>query len=470
MEMEKSADQSIATAGFDPELDRIKQALETARKRRGEPFYGYSVGKTSSRSVQSLYVGDETAGLLPYQVREVEDVSFTIRIYVRHGNPTVMGSASITLDPFAELDAQIERAYNNALAVSNPLWDLPAPPGEPYPIVRSVDPALVASLQDVKQKIEAQAIRNLQAQKKIRCNSAELYVNLHTRITETSTGMHLTRQTGDLYFEAAMEPLPLPNRQEVHKYTQAIGMDDLDLDGFFARISEETLSLNETRLPAGGEPYLLVGADVVSDFLHAILGQLGAEAEYRNLPHLKEGETIVEAKGDPLTLDLDPFLPLMAETTGYTAEGLIAEQGRVIDKNRVVKQFVSHRMGQYLERPANGLTGNMILAEGSRSREELIDSVDECLEILTFSSLLINPVTLTWSSEIKLAKLHKKGAAPEMIKGGVVSGSIKANLSDCLFSNRIVKKNTVADQWHPSKGYVGPDFMLIRSGVAVAGE
>ena len=159
----------------------------------------------------------------------------------------------------------------------------------------------------------------------------------------------------------------------------------------------------------------------------------------------------------------------MAESTPFTSEGLPAERALVIEDGVVRKQLVSARMGQYLGRPANGICGNMLVPPGRGDKADWLAALPEVLEICTFSSLLIDPRTLTWSSEIKLGRLHRAGRPPVTIKGGVVSGSLRQNLRDCAFSRRRIVRNDLPDGWKPARGYDGPDAMLIRAGVQVAG-
>jgi len=78
--------------------------------------------------------------------------------------------------------------------------------------------------------------------------------------------------------------------------------------------------------------------------------------------------------------------------------------------------------------------------------------------------------TLTWSSEIKLGKRYKNGKFEVMIKGGVVSGDLKENLTNFNFSNETKRVNTIGGGFYPAIGYVGPAHMLIKAGVKIAGE
>ncbi len=159
----------------------------------------------------------------------------------------------------------------------------------------------------------------------------------------------------------------------------------------------------------------------------------------------------------------------MALSTAFTDEGLPAERAAVVADGVVCRQLVNVRFGQYLGRPANGIAGNLVVPAGRWSREELLAAAPEVLEIVTFSSLLVNPQTLSWSSEIKLGRLHRRGQAPVLVKGGLVSGNLRENLRDARFSNRLATRNLLARAWYLAKGYCGPDLMLIQAGVKIAG-
>ena len=57
-----------------------------------------------------------------------------------------------------------------------------------------------------------------------------------------------------------------------------------------------------------------------------------------------------------------------------------------------------------------------------------------------------------------------------MVKGGVLSGNIKSNLSFFNFDNSEIRINEMGGGFEPAKGYIGPNHMLIKSGVKVVGE
>lgn len=458
----------------DPLLKKFRIALKNAETQHSDNFYGWKISLSYSQSIQSLLLGDPTVGFKSYQEREVNERTYRIDVYVRHGAPMKMGVSTVTIDPVAPLDAQIEQAFQNAMLAENPPWDLPQPSAEAFPDVQTADPSIVEQIAEQHQFLLGEACKKAKTVQSVHINSGELYTNLSSQYLETSTGIEAEMKNSDVYFEIALEKLPLPNDQEVLKYKKAIGIEEADLASFIQETIDETLSIQNTELPqTQSEAVVLVGADTIDEFLHTLLEQLNAESEYRQGPHLKAGDSVFKGEkgtdSDVLTLTLDPTLPMMAMSTPYTNEGLPAQKATMIENDVVQKQMIDSRMGHYLNKDVNSIVGNIVVEPGSQSKADLIASAPQCLEILAFSSLLLSPSTLTWSSEIKLGRLHKDGKT-SMIKGGVVSGDLHENFKNFSWSNTRTKKNSMAGPFSSTQGYWGPDAMLIRAGVKIAGQ
>ena len=456
-------------------FNEVRDTLERVKKSKGEGFYGYTVTENQSLSRQALFLGMESGEMDSYQNRLSEDSSCRVQIYARHGNPLMMGNSGFTVDPLFPVQSQIEKCFENAGISKNQPWDLVMPPELPYADVRICDPEIEGDLERAAESLKERIQKTIKNLEGVRVNSAELFVNYHSIHTETSTGVVMDKRRGDIYFEVAMEKLPGPNSQEVHRYLRGTALEQIQIEKFIEDTALETRSLGDTIVPGTDEnAVILVDGEVVSDFIHALTEQLNADHEYQKLPYMPVGQKIYPAKlfpdADSVSVTMDPFIPMMSESSPFTHEGMPAERAEVIKDGTVAAQIVSNRMGQYLARKSNGICGNFVMQDGSLSKEQLIASVDECIEIISFSSLLINPHTLTWSSEIKLGRLHRKGSSPVMVKGGVASGDIRQNFAGCRFGSEHVVISAVADQWHPAKGYSGPDSMLIRSGVKIAGE
>ncbi len=456
-----------------PFISDLRAALAASQADLGSQFYGWKLTADQKQSEQSLMLGDSVVGLKPYQKRSVEDLSYTAIVYARQDN--LQGVGSCDIDATQPLAPQIRMAFDNALMSQNPLWDMATPSAEPYAKVQTSDPKLSDNLAAEHAALAKTVAQKAASVSGVVINSAELFTNIDTSYMETSTGIQATQTASDVYFEIALEKLPLPNTQEVLQYRKSVSIDDANLTGFIDEAVQEALGIGETQVPKSQDnACILVDKHSIAAFLSAIEGQLNANAEYRKGPHMVPGDQLntltLSADSDQLTVTLDPFIPVMAQSAAFTSEGLPTAKGLMVEQNVVRHQFVDSRMSAYLNKPVNTVSGNMVVALGSVSKQQLIESVPQCIEILSFASLLVNDNTLTWSSEIKLGKLYENGRFVGMLKGGVVSGSIRENLSDFRLSNQSCHLNNVASTFESAIGYVGPNALLIKAGVKIAGN
>lgn len=451
------------------------------RNKTGLPrLYGWSLTIALRRSDQRLLPAEADNALSVGTLREnISEKTVSLTLYVRQGDPESMGLASLTIDSLRPLRDQLEEGLVAAATNNNPPWVLPGPPAEDFPHVRTVDDRLLENPAAVTEELAREADRVARELEGVKVNCAELFVNTNLRLTLTSTGLRLPRAGSDLYFEVAMEKLPLPNTQEVHNYRKSLDADGLDLPNFLRETAAETRALDEVEMPFTTEnAVVLLYAPEINRILHGLLDQCEAAREYNRLPHLAVGENVAGdegegPRGEALTLRLDPLLDLMAETTAFTGEGLPARGGVLIEAGVVRAQKISQRMGEYLERMPNGLCGNIVLDAGKATTEELLADADQVVEILSFSSLLVNPDQLTWSSEIKLGRLHERrpeGTRTTLLKGGIVSGNIRENLRDSRWSKERTRHNSTADIFSGAEGYYGPAAWLIKSGATISGR
>lgn len=460
---------------IDPMVPKLKAALEEIKSQHKDKFYAWKITIQNYQSLQTLMVGDVGVEFEQYQNRDVLDHSYQIDIFTRHSDPMVMGNSSFTIDPLANLAKQVEKTFNNSLLVSNRPWDLPEKLNGEFEKVLTTDPMIGESITTAHARLLREINNKIKTVTQVKANSAELFTNLKSVYFETSMELSGQKQSSDIYFEMAVEKLPTPNTQEVLKYKKSISIEDANLAQFINEVVEETLSISETIVPMTcDDSTILVDGEVISNLLNDVVLQLNASREYDKSPFLAKGDSIISQDkstgSDHINITLDPTVPVMALTTPFNSEGMKPVKSEIIKDDVVLTQMVGNRIGQYLDVEPNYISGNMLVNTGTMSKEELLNSVDECIEIIAFSSLLINSNTLTWSSEIKLGKLYRKGKFETMLKGGVVSGSIKENLSNFKFSNEEIKVNEVAGGFHAACGYVGPNHMLIKSGVKVVGE
>jgi predicted Zn-dependent protease len=458
----------------DPMLPKLRTALETIKSKNVAEFYAWKITIQHYRSLQTLMVGRPGLGFEKYQNRDVLDQSYQVEIYTRHGNPEVMGNSSFSIDPLGNIENQILKTFNNSLLVGNKPWNLPTKLNGEYEKVLTVDPIIAESLEAAHNIMHEEINKKVKTLTKVNVNSGELFTNLVTTYFETSFGLSGQKENSDIYLEIAIEKLPVPNTQEVLKYKKAISIEDANLSQFIDDSVEETLSISATQVPKTSDNCtILVDGEVISSLLVNVVSQLSAAKEYDKAPFMSRGDSLLRGEkvpdSDKINITLDPSTPVMALTMPFTSEGMKPVKAEIVKDDIVTTQLIHNRIGQYLGKEPNYIEGNMLVKPGKLTKEQLLNSVNECIEIMSFSSLLISANTLTWSSEIKLGKLYKNGKFHSMIKGGVVSGNIKENLTNFKFSSEETKYNDIGG-YGSTKGYVGPNYMLIKSGVKVVGE
>lgn len=437
-------------------------------------LHGWQLEAKQTHGRQTLMLGNNEQNTLhSYQDRNVSDASFQLSLFVPSEDGDKMGTAKGTVDPAGSLLTQFETLLGNARQAMNPFFTLPEPDID-YPDASGADPDILGDLHGAHLGLEQQLCRQTETLQGVQVNSAELYTNKHEHLILSSTGIRASRQSTDIYFEVAMEKRPLPNNQEVLKYWHFVSLDDIDITRLLAGVAEEAKLTDQANLPPAREDAtILVDAYAISKFIAALASRLDAGAEFSQAPHFVADDKVFTGDKDPqsdcLTLTVDPTLEQMAKTSPYTNEGLPAQKAIIIQDDTVLTQTINSRMAQYLDKPANHIFGNYQVSPGQASREQLLDQ-EEVFEILDFSSLLVNPTSLTWSSEIKLGRWHRRGQPTVMVKGGIVSGSLKSSLSGFRFSKDTVRRNTTGGYFEATNGYTGPAYMLTWRGITLAGQ
>jgi hypothetical protein len=96
----------------------------------------------------------------------------------------------------------------------------------------------------------------------------------------------------------------------------------------------------------------------------------------------------------------------------------------------------------------------------SSTEDELRKSEPRVLEVLQFSALFSNASDLTFSSEIRLARLHEEGKVT-YIKGGSLAGNFRENFQGVRWSNRTVTENLA--EMNGPQSYIGPSMALLSN-------
>lgn len=438
-------------------------------------LHGWTLTIKETDACQSLMLGQPENRIKVYQDRQVHETAYTAKLLVRSDDDSQVGTASGSLDPDSPITPQLERLKANAGVALNPYFEPAEPSNTAYPSVECADTAIVDDIQGAHNQLIDRINAHGPNLPDVLLNSAELFTNRHIERLMTSTGIDVQKATTDLYFEVAMEKAPGPNDQEVLKYWHFVSLDDAQVERCLDEVAQETaLTLKAQLPPVREEAALLINSYAISKMMAALATRLDGSAEYSKGPHFLPGQSILtgerDKQSDSLTLTIDPTVALMAKSSPFTSDGLPAHAATVIRDSQVQSQTLDSRMAQYLDKPANHIYGNLVVDAGHASKADLLSARDEVFEILDFSSLRVNPTSLTWSSEIKLGLWHRAGQAPTVIKGGVVSGDLKTSFGAFRFSEEATRRNATGGYFEAANGYIGPEYMLTWQGITIAGE
>jgi predicted Zn-dependent protease len=430
---------------------------------------GWSLNATSFRSHQRLYASPNGTTLSCHQNRRVEGCEHKLSVYTPADDPESLGTAAIDLVTFRPIDLQLKEAVELSHGSRNRAWVLAAPPSTPPAPVESCDSELRDRPEAVLESIEQQFNEAFKTTSGCRLNSAELFLNYSISTRINSEGLTFDVEQSNAYLEAAMEKTGQENDKEVHEHTTGVTIADLDVAGFIGNCALQVSVLGDSREPETTDSAtILIDEEPLSQMLDTLVQQLNCSNEYLKLPFLQPGDAFGGGEGDGLHLKLDPTIPCMVLSSAYAADGLPAKAGCLIENNEVKNRTIGNRFGQYLGLEPNGISGNLVVQPGSLTKESL--SGTEYIEIIKFSSLLIDARKLTWSSEIKLGRHVAADGSTTLVKGGVVSGNLKENFTGCRLSASLGRVNVPVSSYAPPLGYCGPDAMLITQGVSIAGQ
>ena len=448
-------------------IDDVTAELETALE--SGTLAGWSLNATASRSLQRLYSSPDAASLHCHQSRRVDGDDCKLSVYIPSETEGMTGTSMIDLVSYLPISEQIDEAVSLAKCSQNQAWSLAKPAAEMPTPVETCDPDVRDNPEGVATRLEEQFTAAFAGVEGCALNSAELFINYSISRQINSEGLAYDTELSELYLEAAMEKAGQENDKEVHEHTTSVTVDDLDVKGFIEECALQVATLGDSAEPETQEDAtILIDKDALSQMLDAVLSQLNCLNEYIKVPFLDTGDTFGGGDGDALNLGLDPTIPCMVLSSAYGADGLPAQGGPLIVNNEVKNRVIGNRFGQYLGLEPNGLSGNLVVENGSLTPETLQGL--EYTEIIKFSSLLIDPKKLTWSSEIKLGRHVASDGTVTLVKGGVVSGNLKDNFTGCRLSSAEGTVNVPKSSYAPPLGYKGPDAMLITKGVSIAGK
>jgi hypothetical protein len=240
----------------------------------------------------------------------------------------------------------------------------------------------------------------------------------------------------------------------------AVHPEDLD----FGKMCDESSACAQALLKASptpqGEYAVVLHADVLNEVFHDLAGHLNARNKYYQMPFKAEGSELIPGfEGESFGLKWNPGRDWsMASRTedgwGRSLPALILSDG-----NKVMATACSSQMAQYLGFSPSTTSGCLDIETQGRAIKDLHPESPK-LEILQFSGLFTSSVDLTFSSEIRLARLWQADGSFVYLKGGSLSGSINDHFKFIEFDAEKIRHDKY--EKGGSLSYHGPAKALVQ--------
>lgn len=423
------------------------------------------------RYLMQAETSSASRGLLLDQDRESHTLNLYARVMVSKKEPGRQGEIYQKFFRDLPLRPQIEVAVRVAAETDVEAWTLPDQLEEPNWKLESFDPRIAEDLEGVIHRLSSQ-MESASKHPGAKFNSAELFVALHDYDVHYSNGIVHRFKQSRLYGETAFSAEREIDGQVISdEYLETLWSVDLDrfcVEALFDSTAQKAQWMLQVERPASGRYSVIVGANVLGQVFSSCLGQLSGASVYQKLPHRKLGEEFVpQASGDLFSIRLDPTLRYGAGARYYSPQGVPQQAVDLVKDNRVVQWAMDQQHASYLKTRPTVVRGDIVVAPGQSTFEQMTRSAPQVLEILQFSGLFVEPNTATFSSEIRLARLFdNRTGCVTYVKGGSLSASLFENFTTAQLS---VDVDHWVDFTDEPKGYFGPKHALMND-VSVVSE
>ncbi|MCB0415361.1 MAG: hypothetical protein KDD50_13580 [Bdellovibrionales bacterium] len=443
-------------------LWKVEQLVnELKQNEKAGIIYQWSVEIKSQKKEEFYYIQSQHRDFELDQMRSVDMHNIYVTLFSLKENSKV-GRHRQEFFNFQELESQLKLALEKCDISEEEKWNfsksMDSEPKEVLTSYASINDNITQTAQGLSQNM-TKAIEETQQGV---FNSAELFVIAEKNRRLLSTGLDYETRRSKIYQEVCFSFQDDEKSEEFLLTEWGCHPEQIDIKSLCQKSSHYAkMSLN-TEKPQSGNYSVLIDSEVLIHLFNDLFSQLNAERKYLKLPFLQtEDEVIPNFEGENFQVWVDPEKEYGFLTTSYNSSGSLQKKIKLIDHNKVKNNLVGTQYSQYLEWPETTEVGNVVVDAQGFKKDELLKKNKETLEILQFSGLFTNDNDLTFSSEIRLAKLHNRESGEiKYIKGGSLSGSFRQNFRKVMWSEEKVARNQL-DYMH-GLSYFGPEFALLN--------
>lgn len=391
--------------------------------------------------------------------RSADTHEFDIRVYVdfEENGEKYRGHATIAVGTSAnedEIKAKIEDAVFSAGFVKNKWYDLPVNADNTYePNVK------FNNLSDLKERygeVHSALFRDYGTESKV--NSCEIFAIEGSRRVVTSKGTDVSYPYSEFTFEIVTDSDKGAEPVEIFNGYYLTHIDIAHIEEIVKRQLEETEGRSKAvRNPKLENRRVIISGDAVEEFISYYLDHASDARIYSGISLAKLGEVF----GDPsaaqkINIRINPSLSCSKDARPVDGEGKILS-AYTLYKDSVVENIrTTARFSHYLNIPNIGSASTFEADGGDTSIAEYMQG--DYIEILAFSSFIVEPSTGDFGGEFRLAKMVENGKT-SYITGGSISENIMKIGSKLRFSKELTER----------RSSISPKALIIE-GITVAGE
>jgi predicted Zn-dependent protease len=408
----------------------------------------YVIRRRLTKSAEWFFIGDKLD-----QSRRKEVTYTTVKLFVDDQQGKTRGHAEITIYPThtaIEIKDLLHEAVLSAKLIKNQSYALP-------------DEKELQFKQDVPENIVESGLDIIDfifdTAKKANgdLNSFEVFVNHNTVEFFNKNGLHLNYSNQDCYLEVIVNAKTATQEIELYKEYNFGALNKESLANQFNALFTEAKDRAKAALtPKLEKADLILSNDNVEALLGVYESSTNAGSLYNHMSNFEMGQNIQEnAIGDTIDMTMLSALEGSIYNTPIDADGVILKSSKVIENGVFTTAWGDARHSYYMSIPATGSLRNVSFKGGSKTIKELEKT--DALEVLDFSSFIVDESTGDFSGEIRLGYVLKNGTKTA-ISGGSISGNLLALHHQLYLSQETQRSNR----------FEGP-IKLRLCGVSVAG-
>jgi len=339
-----------------------------------------------------------------------------VKLYVDHdgkrGHAEFIAYPSHTEDDLKHLIAD---AVASAKLIENQAYVLPEK-AEAKPLLETVD-----RIELGKKIIDFTFAMEAKYQGEI--NSFEVFTNTHAIRFVNSNQTDVTYGVNDAFLEMIVNANDGEKEIELMREWRFASFDPRQMEIRYEEVFREARDrASAMPTPDLKKADLILGGENVKELFGIYRSATNANSIFNKASTFTQGQNVQEnAVGDKISFTMTDRLVASCANAPIDEDGVLLKPVKILDQGVFTTIWGESRYCQYLDVKITGNLKNMDVASGSKSLSEIERS--NAIEVLDFSSFVVDETSGDFGGEIRLGYLIKDG-----VKTAISGGSINGNL------------------------------------------